>query len=106
MLGGLWEFPGGTQESDESIEQCIARELKEEMGINVSVGAHVVTVHHAYSHFTMELHAHLCHVVRGRPRAIECADWKWVKPQNLRAYAMSRADQIILDEVEKLDTLK
>jgi A/G-specific adenine glycosylase len=99
MLGGLWEFPGGTQEKGETIEQCIARELKEELGIDVAVGAHVVTVRHAFSHFTMDLHAHACRLLAGRPRAIHCAAWKWVTLPEMDAYAFGRADQRIIEKL-------
>ena len=50
LLGGMWEFPGGKQEQGETIKTCIARELKEELGIVVTVGDELITVDHAYSH--------------------------------------------------------
>ena len=46
----MWEFPGGKQEPGETIESCIARELQEELGIEVTVGEELITVDHAYSH--------------------------------------------------------
>lgn len=101
MLGGLWEFPGGKQEPHETIEQCIARELKEEMGIEIAVGKHLVTVRHAFSHFTMDLHAHACRLIRGRPRAIHCADWRWVAVEETRNYPFGRADQQIIAHLRK-----
>ena len=58
MLGGLWEFPGGKLEPGETIEECIARELHEELGIKTVVGKHLMTVKHAYSHFSMTMHVH------------------------------------------------
>jgi A/G-specific adenine glycosylase len=97
MLGGLWEFPGGTREPGESIESCIARELKEELGIEVDVGTRLVTVSHAFSHFTMDLHAYLCRLRKGRPRAIQCADWRWVRLEDLKHFAFGRADQKIIE---------
>lgn len=96
LLGGLWEFPGGKQEPGETIEQCIAREIREELGVEIAVGEHVITVKHAFSHFTMDLHAHRCRIVRGRPRALECAAVKWVKPSDFATYAFGRADQQIV----------
>lgn len=97
MLGGLWEFPGGTREPGETIEQCIARELKEELGIGVLVGEHVMTVRHAFSHFTMDLHAHACRLKSGRPRAIHCAAWKWASLAALRRNPFGRADLKIIE---------
>ena len=101
MLGGLWEFPGGKLEDDETIEECIARELKEELGINVEVGDFFMTVKHAYSHFTMTMHVYRTKIISGRPRPIDCADYAWVKPASLLAYAYSKAD---LHVVAKLQT--
>jgi A/G-specific adenine glycosylase len=97
LLGGLWEFPGGTREPGESIEACIARELKEELGIDVEVGNHLVTVSHAFSHFTMDLHAHQCRLRGGRPRAIHCAAWRWARLEELKRFAFGRADQKIIE---------
>ncbi len=101
MLGGLWEFPGGTQEPGESIEACIARELREELGIDVDVGAHLLTVPHAFSHFTMDLHAHACRLTGGTPRAIHCADWRWVTLEELDLFPFGRADQHIIAHLKK-----
>jgi A/G-specific adenine glycosylase len=79
MLGGLWEFPGGKQEPGETIQECIARELEEELGIKTVIGGHVMTIEHAYSHFTMTMHVYRAKILSGRPRPIQCADFAWVK---------------------------
>ena len=99
LLGGLWEFPGGKQEPGETIEQCIAREIREELGVEVEVGAHLVTVRHAFSHFTMDLHAYLCRIVRGRPQPLQCADVKWIRPAEFDAFAFGRADLKIIEKL-------
>lgn len=101
MLGGLWEFPGGKQEPGETMPACIARELQEELAIGVDVGAHFVTVRHAFSHFTMDLHVYWCRVVTGQPRAVECADCRWVRPDQLSQYAFGRADQKVMEALAK-----
>lgn len=99
MLGGLWEFPGGSREAGETVQACIARELMEELGIKVEVGAHLITVRHVFSHFTMDLHAHVCRIRAGRPRAIHCAAWKWVQLDELDQFAFGRADQKIIERL-------
>jgi A/G-specific adenine glycosylase len=92
MLGGLWEFPGGKQELGESIQECVARELSEELGIKTAVGEHLMTVNHAYSHFTMTMHVYRAKIISGCPRPIHCADFAWVKVADLGKYAWSKAD--------------
>jgi A/G-specific adenine glycosylase len=101
MLGGLWEFPGGKQEPGETIQQCIVRELKEELGINIETGEFLVTVKHAYSHFTMELHTYFAKIKSGRPRPIHCQNFQWLKISNLRNVPYSKADLLIIDELEQ-----
>jgi mutator protein MutT len=88
------------------VEACIARELKEELGITIQVGRHFLTVNHAFSHFTMDLHAHWARLIRGRPRAIHCAAWKWVSLSVLRRYPFGRADLKIIEELEEFQRLE
>ncbi len=101
MLGGLWEFPGGRQEKGESLEECVARELQEELGIQVRVGPHLTTVRHAFSHFTMELHAYWVRIEKGRPRAIDCDDVTWATVEEIGGYPLPKADIRILDVLRK-----
>ncbi len=100
MLGGLWEFPGGKQEPGETIEECIVRELDEELGIKTVAGEHVMIVNHAYSHFTMTMYVHRARIVSGRPRPIHCADYAWVKVPNLGKYAYSKADLQVVAQLQ------
>ncbi len=96
LLGGLWEFPGGHQEKDEPLRECVKREVREELGIAVRVGKEFAVVDHAYSHFSITLHAFHCRWLRGRPRAIGCAAWKWVSPRSLSRYAFPAANRRVI----------
>ena len=96
LLGGMWEFPGGKQEKDESIETCIARELKEELGIAVTVGDQLITVDHAYSHKKLRFVVHLCDWESGEPQPLASQQVRWVRPDDLRNYAFPAANAKII----------
>ena len=97
LLGGMWEFPGGKQEQGESIETCIARELQEELGIAVTVGAELITVDHAYSHKKLRFVVHLCDWVSGEPQPLASQQVRWVRPDDLSNYAFPAANARIIE---------
>ena len=99
MLGGLWEFPGGKQEPGESLEECLVREIREELDIAIEVEELLFSVDHGYSHFTITLHAFAARYLRGRPRAVGCADWRWIDPRELDDFAFPRADRRIIEHL-------
>ena len=97
FLGGLWEFPGGKQEDGESLQECLHREVKEELDIEISVDHHFMTVKHAYSHFRITLHAFHCTYVSGEPKALGCAHWRWVTRDEINDFPFPRADKRLLE---------
>ncbi len=96
LLGGLWEFPGGTREEGETLEECLHREIREELGIEIEVGPFLVMVPHAFTHFRISLYAYLCRLAGGEPRALHCADWRWVTLDEVEELPMSVTDRRIL----------
>jgi len=100
LLGGLWEFPGGKREPDETLEECAVRETHEETGVTAKVLRPLAIVKHAYSHFRITLHAFECRYLSGRPRALGCAAWKWVAPEDLKRYAFPRANRKIIEAID------
>ena len=98
--GGEWEFPGGTRELGETLEACLARELREELGIEVDIGKELARVEHTYPDIEITLHAFACRHVGGEPRALGCADWRWVEPEELAGYRLSPADRELLSLLE------
>jgi len=97
MLGGLWEFPGGKLEPGETLEQCLRREIREELDIEIRIERHLVDVDHAYSHFRITLHTFLCRHSRGRVKDLGCADHRWVTVDQLDNFALSKADRVVRD---------
>jgi A/G-specific adenine glycosylase len=97
LLGGMWEFPGGKQEPGEPIEACIARELMEELGIEVSVGDALITFDHAYSHKKLQFVVHLCRWMSGDPKPLASQQVRWVRPQQLKHYPFPAANARIIE---------
>jgi len=100
MLGGLWEFPGGKQKKGETLEQTAAREIEEETGLTVRVGAPTVTVKHAYSHFKITMTAFRCVWQSGRARPRASVELKWIPPSTLADYPMPRANRRVAEALK------
>lgn len=95
-LSGLWEFPGGKQEPHETLEECLEREIKEELDIDTKAQKHFVTVNHEYEKKIVSLHVFECVHVGGIPRGLEGQDVKWVEPSELRQYEFPPPDQEVI----------
>ena len=96
-LGGLWEFPGGKREAGETFEACLQRELREELGIEVSVGEMVESITHDYPGKSVHLRFFRCDWLAREPQALACQDFAWVSPEQLGDYAFPSADQRLLE---------
>ncbi len=92
--GGLWEFPGGKVEANETMEQALIRELKEEIDIDVSANClaplNFSTNHYKNLHILLTLY--ICRRWNGQVRPLEGQSFKWVAAKNLRKYEMPPID--------------
>jgi len=95
LLGGMWEFPGGKIEENETLEHCLKREIREELDAAIQVGEPFGVYQHAYTHFSITLHAFLCELTGDEPRPVEAADLSWVSPVELPHYPMGKVDRQI-----------
>jgi A/G-specific adenine glycosylase len=96
LLGGLWEFPGGKVEPNETLAECVVREIQEELGIAIEVLEHFMTLEHAYTHFKVTLSVHHCCHLSGHPQTLECDEVKWVTLDELDQYPFPTANQKII----------
>lgn len=105
LLGGLWEFPGGKLKEGEDLPACLQREILEELGVEIQVGAQHGIYHHAYTHYRVTLHAFQCKLVTGRPRPLQVEQVAWVNPEELSQYPMGKIDRQISQSLVSSESL-
>lgn len=91
-LGGLWEFPGGKREPGESLRDCLRRELREELGIEVEVREVVERATHSYPDRAVNIEFFRCRLLAGEPQLLGCQDLAWAGPGELARYRFPAAD--------------
>ena len=97
--GGLWEFPGGKRMTNETFEDCLVREISEELGLEIAVGELFEEIVHAYAEKTVHLKFFLCRWLRGGPQPLDCAACKWISRSELEDYRFPAADARLLEKL-------
>ena len=98
-LGGYWEFPGGKREPNESLEQCLARELDEELAIRVRPVCALDVIEHDYPAVRVRLHPYLCAHTDGVPQPIGCQRLEWIAPPRLLEYRFPPANDALIAQL-------
>ena len=95
-----WEFPGGKLESGESPQDCIVREIKEELGFDIAVDRLFMV--HPYTYIRdgrpspIELHVFFARWVCGEARCLECQDFRWITPSELQSFPFVAGDEAVV----------
>ena len=97
-----WEIPGGKLEPGETPEECIVREIREELATEVRAERILGVVDYDYPTFHLTMHCILCTIISGKLQLLEHEAAKWVTKETLRSVAWLPADQLILDKIEEL----
>jgi 8-oxo-dGTP diphosphatase len=94
-LEGFWEFPGGKCEPDETVADCLIREIREELGCEISIGDEIFSVSHEYPDRTVDLHFFRCHL-HGEPQPLLGQEIRWISRTELSTLDFPPADQELI----------
>ena len=98
-MGGLWEFPGGKVEPGETPEACLARELREELGVAARIGAFIGESIHTYEFGTIRLLAFEATIETGAPQPLDHERLSWIAATQLAAVDLTPADRPLLPAI-------
>ncbi len=97
-----WEFPGGKIEPGETPQECLRREIEEELSIHINIGQFIMTNVYSFYDFTIELSAYFAKWVSGLIRLNDHEEIAWVSPEQLELYDISPADRPIAKRIIEL----
>lgn len=98
-FAGRWEFPGGKLEPGETGEECLARELREELGVEVRSMAPFLSTRHIYTHMAIELVTYRVDLLPGDFFLRDHTEIRWVLPEELDEYDFPEADKAVIDRL-------
>ena len=98
-VGGMWEFPGGKREAGESIESALRREIREELGIEITIlGSRPLAIHR-YEHRMVRLHPFDCQCHSGSPRPLASTELRWIAPEELHQLPLPPANAPLIASI-------
>jgi A/G-specific adenine glycosylase len=96
LLGGLWEFPGGKLNPGEDAAAACKREIREETGLVVEIVEALARVHHAYTHFKIQMDVFICRFTDGRLRLQGPVASRWISIEEIESYPFPKANHKFL----------
>ena len=96
---GWWEFPGGKMEAEESLQEALKREIREELDADVLVKELLDTVEWDYPNFHLTMHCFICNLLSESLHLNEHEAATWLNLENLRSVQWLPADEILLDKI-------
>ena len=95
---GYWEFPGGKREANESITDCLEREVREELAIAIRPVHALRSIDHDYPRGRIRLHPYVCTTDHGEPQLLACQEARWIEPEGLKSYQFPPANDQLIEE--------
>ena len=101
LLAGLWELPGGKKRIKENNRDCLKREIKEELDIDINITKKIGEIKHQYSHFKINLIGYHCIYKAGKPKPITSNGLKWITKKNINSFAFPKSTIKLFNLIEE-----
>lgn len=96
-----WEFPGGKIEEGETPEECLKREIKEELEADINIDKYLCTVEYDYPNFHLKMECFICSLIDGHLELVEAEDAKFITNDQLDNIDFLPADLLVVKELKK-----
>jgi A/G-specific adenine glycosylase len=101
-FGSKWEFPGGKKDPGETFEECVAREVKEETGVDVEVHEKFMEIRRRYHERVIWLNFYLCSYKAGEPTPVDCEQVLWADVERLKDYDFPPANDEVIRKLAEI----